>query len=67
MLFYEDRQEGLGQDYFERVSATIELIALIRSGIRCTMANAYLVSFVVPRWIDFRTSLFTKSARTKRS
>lgn len=27
MLFYEDRQAGLGQDYFERVSATIELIA----------------------------------------
>ena len=27
MLFYEDRQDGLGRDYFERVSATIESIA----------------------------------------
>ncbi len=27
MLFYEDRQKGLGQDYFERVSETIESIA----------------------------------------
>ncbi len=27
MLFYEDRQEGLGQDYFKRVSETIESIA----------------------------------------
>lgn len=26
MLFYEDRQNGLGQDYFERVSETIESI-----------------------------------------
>ena len=27
MLFYEDQQEGLGKDYFYRVSETIELIA----------------------------------------
>lgn len=27
VLFYEDRQEGLGQDFFERVSETIESIA----------------------------------------
>jgi hypothetical protein len=27
MLFYEDQQEGLGKDYFDRVSKTIELIA----------------------------------------
>ena len=27
MLFYEDQQEGLGKDYFDRVSETIELIA----------------------------------------
>lgn len=27
IVFYEDRQEGLGRDYFERVSETIESIA----------------------------------------
>ncbi len=27
MLFYEDRQEGLGRDYFERVCETVESIA----------------------------------------
>ena len=27
MLFYEDHQEGLGQDFFERVSEAIESIA----------------------------------------
>ena len=27
MVFYEDHQEGLGRDYFERVSETIESIA----------------------------------------
>ena len=27
MLFYEGQQEGLGKDYFERVSETIESIA----------------------------------------
>lgn len=27
MLFYEDRQEGLGQDFFDHVSETIQSIA----------------------------------------
>ena len=37
-----------------------------RGGIRFTKANAYLASFVVPRWIDSRTSLFFKSGLTRR-
>jgi hypothetical protein len=49
MVFYEDRQEGLGRDYFERGSKPSNQSPTTRDGIRCTRVNAYLVSIVVPR------------------
>jgi hypothetical protein len=47
MLSYEDRQKGLGQDYFERVSETIESIA--RDPRRCPVYEGKRLSRVFRR------------------